>query len=122
MSIRINQERCIGCGQCMTSARAASSTATTRARRGCIIPRTVGAVCPASRNVRSRPSTSTSRDMGGRGSTMNVTADGHYLHWHIHKPTGRKRPSLSTENRQIRIESDRENASIQYISYLSFDV
>ena len=38
-------------------------------------------------------------DMGGRGSTMNVTADGHYLHWHIHKADGSEK-TITVDRKQ----------------------
>ena len=123
MSIRINQERCIGCGQCIDVCPGSLIDRNDQGKAWMHYPKDCwGCVSCVKECPIQAIDFYLGADMGGRGSTMNVTADGHYLHWHIIRPTGRKRPSLSTENRRIRIESDRENASIQYISYLSFDV
>lgn len=38
-------------------------------------------------------------DMGGRGSTMNVTTEGQFIKWHIHRPDG-KEETITIDRKQ----------------------
>ena len=85
MSIRIKQERCIGCGQCIDWMHYPKDC------WGCV---SCVKVCPVQ-----AIDFYLGADMGGRGSTMNVTADGHYLHWHIHKADGSEK-TITVDRKQ----------------------
>ena len=37
--------------------------------------------------------------MGGRGSTMNVTTEGQFIKWHIHRPDG-KEETITIDRKQ----------------------
>ena len=103
MSIRIKQERCIGCGQCIDVCpgslidRNGQGKAWMHYPKDCWGCVSCVKVCPVQ-----AIDFYLGADMGGRGSTMNVTADGHYLHWHIHKADGSEKTTLISSFTSIR--------------------
>ncbi len=100
MSIRIKQERCIGCGQCIDVCpgslidRNGQGKAWMHYPKDCWGCVSCVKVCPVQ-----AIDFYLGADMGGRGSTMNVTSDGHYLHWHIHKADGSEK-TITVDRKQ----------------------
>ena len=89
MSIRINKDRCIGCKRCVSVCPGSliDINETGKARMhypkdcwGCV---SCVKECPVQ-----AIDFYLGADMGGRGSTMNVTTEGQYIKWHIRRPDG----------------------------------
>lgn len=87
MSIRINSEKCIGCGRCSEvcpgSLIEVSGKAYMKYPKDCWGCVSCVKECPAA-----AIDFFLGADIGGRGSTLNVTAEGNILHWTIHKYNG----------------------------------
>ena len=100
MSIRINKETCVGCGKCVDicpgnlPALGDNRKAYMAYPKDCWGCMACVKECPVGAILYFLGA-----DMGGRGSTMNVTADGHYLHWHIHKADGSEK-TITVDRKQ----------------------
>lgn len=101
MSIRINKEKCIGCGKCTeicpgTLIALCDKKAVMKYPRDCW-----GCVSCVKECPMGAIEFFLGADIGGNGSTMNVTAEGDILHWNISKWDGT----------QTIIDVDRKNAN-----------
>lgn len=88
MSIRINREKCIGCGKCTevcpgTLIDVQSGKALMRYPKDCWGCVSCVKECPVG-----AINFFLGADIGGNGSVMNVTAQGDVLHWKIEKQDG----------------------------------
>jgi adenylylsulfate reductase subunit B len=88
MSIRINQEKCIGCGRC--SEVCPGTLIAIRERKACMCyPKDCwGCVSCVKECPTGAIAFFLGADIGGNGSVMNVETDGNILHWHITKKDG----------------------------------
>ncbi len=92
MSIRIDTEKCTGCGKCIRVCpgtllyKNKSGKAESRYPKDCW-------GCTACLKECSYGAVSyfLGADIGGRGSTMYTKRDGHFLHWHIVKADGEEK-------------------------------
>lgn len=105
MSIRVHEDRCIGCGRCteacpgnllLMEGTDAGRKAKIREVRDCWGCTACMKVCPVSAT-----GYFLGADLGGSGSTMTIERQGHYYHWHIRKP----------DQHDVTITIDRENAN-----------
>ena len=105
MSIRINQDRCIGCKRCVSVCRQPDRYE--RDGKGWMhYPKDCwGCVSCVKECPVQAIDFYLGADMGGRGSTMNVTTEGQYIKWHIRRLTAVKRRLPSTANRPIPIKA-----------------
>lgn len=100
MSIRIKQERCIGCGQCIDVCPGSLIDRNDQGKAWMHYPKDCwGCVSCVKECPVQAIDFYLGADMGGRGSTMNVTADGHYLHWHIHQADGTEK-TITVDRKQ----------------------
>ncbi|MBR1866444.1 MAG: ferredoxin family protein [Lachnospiraceae bacterium] len=88
MSIRINKEKCIGCGRCTevcpgTLINLQNQKAVMQYPRDCWGCVSCVKECPVS-----AIEFFLGADIGGNGSIMNVTEEGDILHWNIHAQDG----------------------------------
>ena len=89
MSIRIKQERCIGCGQCIDVCpgslidRNGQGKAWMHYPKDCWGCVSCVKVCPVQ-----AIDFYLGADMGGRGATLQARQDGPYWHWDMTKPDG----------------------------------
>ena len=101
MSIRINSEKCVGCGKCRE---VCPGTLIALENRKAVIkyPRNCwGCVSCVKECTAGAIDFYLGADIGGNGSVMNVTKSGDILHWNIQKPDGSK----------IVIDVNRKNAN-----------
>ena len=106
MSIRINKEKCVGCGKCADvcpgTLISIKSISTGEKKANMDYPRDCwGCVSCVKECSLGAIEFFLGADIGGAGSTMNVTTKGNILQWNIVKPD----ESIST------IEIDRRNAN-----------
>ena len=90
MSIQINRQKCVGCGQCMevcpgTLIEKEQGKAVMRYPRDCWGCASCVKECPVG-----AIGFFLGADIGVNGSVMTVTKDGQILHWNIHKSNGRE--------------------------------
>ena len=109
MSIQINQQKCVGCGQCMevcpgTLIEKEQGKAVMRYPRDCWGCASCVKECPVG-----AIGFFLGADIGGNGSVMTVTKDGQILHWNIHKSDGR----------EVTIDVDRRSSGSEEKSYRS---
>ena len=102
MSIRIHEERCIGCGRCteacpgnllFLSVKGKAQIRTVEDCWGCTACMKEGPVSAIGYFL--------GADIGGRGGTMTIERDGHFYHWRVAQP-GRD---------DVVITIDRQNAN-----------
>jgi adenylylsulfate reductase subunit B len=101
MSIRINKDKCIGCGKCTevcpgTLIDLTDKKAVMQYPKDCWGCVSCVKECPVG-----AIEFFLGADIGGNGSTMNVTTEGDILHWNIQKTDG----SVTT------IDVDRRNSN-----------
>lgn len=105
MSIRIHEDRCIGCGRCTEACPGnlillqdgpSGRKAKIREVRDCWGCTACMKECPVS-----AIGYFLGADLGGSGSTMTIHKEGHYYHWHIRK----------ADQQEVTITIDRENAN-----------
>lgn len=101
MSIRINREKCIGCGRCAevcpgTLIEVEKEKAVMQYPRDCWGCVSCVKECPVG-----AIEFFLGADIGGNGSSMSVTAEGEILHWRIQKYNGEEKV----------IDVDRRNAN-----------
>ena len=101
MSIRINKERCVGCGRCQavcpgTLIVMEDKKAVMRYPKNCW-----GCVSCVKECRKGAIDFFLGADIGGMGSIMNVTQEGQILHWNIKKSNGEK----------VTIDVDRRNSN-----------
>lgn len=88
MSIRINKDKCIGCGRCTkvcpgTLIALEGKCACIKYPKDCWGCVSCVKECPVG-----AIDFFLGADIGGRGSTLHVEEEGDILHWHIHKYDG----------------------------------
>ncbi len=92
MSIRIKQETCIGCGQCIDVCpgsligRGKDGKAQMQYPKDCWGCVSCVKECPVG-----AIDFYLGADMGGRGSTMHTVKEGRFTHWCIQLPTGEEK-------------------------------
>lgn len=103
MSIRIKQETCIGCGQCIDVCPGSLIRWDTDGKARMQYPKDCWGCMSC---VKECPAEAIDfylgADMGGRGSTMHTVKDGRFIHWRIQLPTG--------ETKEITVDAQEANA------------